>query len=623
MRRFPGAALVALALAAAVACEGDGPSTTAPPAPQAEEPAAGDFVAPRYAEVVGGSGANLAFTEEAPTVDPRLTAHSRKMAQRIYRSAGNVYCAVGYGLANMTVIEGDDGLVVVDVLESVENARSVMAEIRKLTAKPVRAVVYTHNHYDHVMGAEGVVTREDVAAGRVAVYAHAKLMQGLLNQLSVVGEAIAVRSLYTFGGFLDRGAEGSVNEGIGPLLVSGPTGFIPPTHTFDDALELSIAGLRLELLHAPSETDDEIVVWLPDRRVLQSAEVIQGETFPNLYTIRGTTYRDPVAWYRTVDRLRALRPAHLVPSHGRPVEGEDAIASLLTAYRDAIQFTHDQTVRLINQGLTPDEIAARLPALPPHLAAHPWVGEFYGTVEHSVRNVYGGYLGWFQGDPTTLDPLPPRERARRYVERMGGRDAVVRAAREAHERGDHQWCAELLTWAIRVDPDDREARALKADALRRLAYGQTSINWRNFQLTAAKELDGTLDASRYDLSRGAEILGRLPLVNVLENLATRIDADRTRDVRRTLALRATDTKRDYGLEIRRGVVEVHRALPPHADVTVSGEEEVLRDVLLQRRNALKELVVQGIAVEGGVGALADFFAPFDRPSPTPAALVVR
>jgi alkyl sulfatase BDS1-like metallo-beta-lactamase superfamily hydrolase len=613
-------ALAALSIALVTACGGDAPRT--PPAPS-DPGTASDFVPPRHPEIVGGSGANLAFTDDAPTVPPSLSAHSRKMAQHVYRSAGNVHCAVGYGLANMTVIEGDDGLVVVDVLESVENARAVMAEIRKLTTKPVRALVYTHNHYDHVMGAEGVVSRDDVEAGRVAIYAHAKLMQGLLNQLSVVGEAIAVRSMYTFGTFLDRGPEGSVNEGIGPFLATGDTGFIPPTQTVDDRLEVTIAGVRLELLHAPSETDDEIVVWLPERRVLQSAEVIQGEAFPNLYTIRGTTYRDPVAWYRTIDRLRALRPAHLVPSHGRPVEGEEAIASLLTAYRDAIQFTHDQTVRLINKGLTPDEIAARLPALPPHLAAHPWVGEFYGTVRHSVRNVYGGYLGWFQGDPTALDPAPPAERARRYVAQMGGRDAVVRAARDAHERGEHQWCAELLTWVVRVDPTDREARALKADALRRLALRQTSINWRNFELSAAKELDGTLDTSRYGLERGAAVLSRLPLVNLLENLVTRVDADKARDVRRTLALRTTDTGHAYGLEIRRGVVELHRTPPPHADVTVQGEEAVLRDVLLRRRSALKELALQGLTVEGGLSAFAEFFSYFDPPSPTPAALVVR
>lgn len=617
---FGALGLVILVLAA---CGDDEPPRSFPAAPSAMRVATADVVLPRYSEPIAGSGSNLAYVDDAPTVAPELTAHSRKMAQHVYRTAGNVYCAVGWGIANMTMIEGDDGVVIVDVLESVENARAVMAELRKITTKPVKAVVYTHNHYDHVMGAEAVVDPADVAAGRVPIYAHAKMMQGLLHQLSVVGEAIAVRSMYTFGAFLEHGPEGSVNEGIGPALVNGATGFIPPTVTVDDELDVTIAGLHLKLLYAPSETDDEIVVWLPEQKVLQSAEVIQGETFPNLYTIRGTTYRDPVQWYRTIDRLRALAPAYMVPSHGRPVEGQAEIAALLTAYRDAIQFTHDQAVRLVNKGYTPDEIATALPSLPAHLAAHPWVHEFYGTVKHSVRNVYGGYLGWFQGDPTTLGPAPPVERARRYVDMMGGRDAIVEAARTAHDRGDHQWCAELLTWVIRIDPSDREARELKAAALRRLAFAQRNINWRNFYLTAAKELDGTLDTSRYSPKRGAAILSRLPLVSILENIVTRVDAEKTRDVRTTLALRTTDTQRDYALEIRRGVVELHRTLPARVDVTLSGQETVLRDILVRERSALTEVALGHLTVEGGMSALATFFGYFDPPSDTPASVVVR
>jgi linear primary-alkylsulfatase len=614
-------AFAALAALSVAACSRqDGPAHTAPVAATAAAPG---IVLPRYSEAIAGSGANLAFADAAPTVAPALTAHSQKMSQRIYRTAGNVYTAVGYGLANLTLIEGDDGVIVVDVLESVENARAAMAEMRKITTKPVKAVVYTHNHYDHVMGAEGVVDPADVAAGRVPIYAHRKMMQGLLNQLSVVGEAIGLRSMYSFGTFLDHGPDGVVNEGIGPTLVTAATGFIPPTTTFDDTLDLTIAGVHLTLLYAPSETDDEIVVWLPEKHLLQSAEVIQGETYPNLYTIRGTTYRDPVQWYRTIDRLRELEPAYMVPSHGRPVEGAAEVGALLTAYRDAIQFTHDQTVRLINKGYTPDEIAAALPALPPHLAAHPWVAEFYGTVKHSVRNIYGGYLGWFQGDPTTLDPLPPLERARRYVALMGGRDAVVAAARQAEERGEHQWCAELLAWVIRVSPDDQEARTLKATALRALGYAQVNVNWRNFELTAAKELDGTLDASRFDLSRGRAILSRLPLVNVLENIVTRLDPEKAGDVHMTLAFRTTDTKQAYGLEIRRGIVELHRTLPAAADVTMTGEETVIRDIILQSRSMVKELALGGVQVDGGLSVLSTFFGYFDRPTGKPAPLAAR
>lgn len=580
-------------------------------------------VLPRYSEVVAETGRNLAYDQPAATVDPQLTEHSRVMAQRIYRTAGNVYCAVGYGLANMTMIEGTDGIIIVDTLEAVENAREVMTAFRRISSKPLKAIVYTHNHYDHVMGAEGVVSREEVASGAVPIYAHETMMRGLLNQLSVVGEAIGVRSLYSFGGFLDKGPEGSVNEGIGPALVQGTPGFLPPTQTFGDRLAVTIAGIDLELLYAPSETDDEIVVWLPKARLLQSAEVIQGETFPNLYTIRGTTYRDPVQWYGTIDRLRALGPEYLVPSHGRPVEGGAEVASLLTAYRDAIQFTHDQAVRLINRGYTPDEVAAALPALPPHLAAHPWVREFYGTVRHSVRNVYNGYLGWFTGDPTTLNPVPPTERARRYVDQMGGRDAVVRAARAACERGDHQWCAELLTHVIRVNTADEEAKALKAQALRALGLQQMNINWRNFYLSAALELEGRLDRSRYNPKRGAAILERLPLVNLLEKMLTRMDAEQTEGVHMTVAFHLTDSGQDYALEIRRGIVELHRQPPAHADVTLIGNEDDLRRLLLRQTSFLKEWALGRIHVDGSTSDMARFFGYFDPPAETPPNVVVR
>ncbi|MBI3783575.1 MAG: MBL fold metallo-hydrolase [Deltaproteobacteria bacterium] len=581
------------------------------------------IVLPKYSEVVYESGKNLAYDQPAETIRPDLVEHSRSMAQRIYRSGGNVYCAVGWGLANMTMIDGTDGVIIVDTLESVDNAREALAALRRFSDKPVKAIIYTHNHYDHVMGALGVVKGEDVASGAVPIYAHATMMRGLLNQLSVVGEAVGIRSLYTFGAFLSKSPSGSINEGIGPTLVQGAPGFIPPTQTFTDTLALNIAGVDLQLIYAPSETDDEIVVWLPKQKLLQSAEVIQGETYPNLYTIRGTTYRDPVKWYETIDRLRELEPELLVPSHGRPIEGKEAVESLLGAYRDAIQFTHDQAVRLINQGHTPDEIAAALPGLPPHLAAHPWVREFYGTVKHSVRNVYSGYLGWFQGDPTTLNPIAPQEQAQRYVQLMGGRDAVIQAAHKASDAGDPQWCAELLTHVIRVNPNDSEARTLKASALRQLGYQQTNINWRNFYLTAALELENKLDMSRYDIKRSIAVLSGLPLVNILEKVVTRIDAEKAKDVRTTLAFHVDDRHTAYGLEIRRGVVQLYRKQPPHADLTLSGNEDDLRNLLLRQTSFLKEWAFGRIKLEGSTDDLSRFFSYFDPRADTPPQIVAR
>lgn len=631
MRNFSnaltGIGLILFALQPALDGCSEEPSRQSAPAPgtatSPSDATSAAFVPPRYSTAVAGSGENLAYDEPASTIHPKLTEHSRKMAKRIYRSADVVYCAVGYGIANMTMIEGTDGVVIVDVLEAVENAREVMAEFRKITAKPVVAIVYTHNHYDHVMGAEGVVSREDVESGRVRIYSHERLIEGLEKQLSVVGEAIGVRSLYTFGGFLEKGPRGSVNEGIGPTLFTGSPGFIPPTDTFRDRLGVDVAGLHLELIYAPSETDDEIVVWLPERRLLQSAEVIQGEAFPNLYTIRGTTYRDPVQWYESIDRLRELGAEFMVPSHGRPVEGKAEIESLLTAYRDAIQFAHDEAVRLINRGYTPDELAEALPALPPKLAAHPWVEEFYGTVRHSVRGFYAGYLGWFEGDPTFLDPIPPLERARRHVALMGGRDTVLAAAGKACDAEDYRWCAELLTYVIRIDHDDRAARNLKAEALRQLGFQQKNINWRNFYLTAALELEGALDESRFDIGRGIAVLSRLPFVSLLEKIALRLDPEKAGDTHMTLAIRLTDRQQDYALEIRRGVVQLHHRLPAAVDVTLAAEETTMRRILLRQTSFLKELVLRRVEVIGDKTDLSRFFGYFDPPPDRPPAIVVR
>ena len=215
------------------------------------------------------------------------------------------------------------------------------------------------------------------------------------------------------------------------MLIAEPASFFAPTRVFDDKLDIVLAGVRFEFRYAPSEADDEIVMWLPDLGVLLSAEVIQGECLANVHTLRGTRYRDPVRWYQTIDMMRGFNAAHMVPAHGRPVSGAEHVADVLCVYRDAIQFIHDQTIRHMNFGMSPDELAEAIPALPPHLAGHAWLGEYYGTVKHSVRQVYSGQLGWFDGDPASLDPLPRAERSRRMVEMMGGAEAVRAAARGA------------------------------------------------------------------------------------------------------------------------------------------------------------------------------------------------
>jgi len=570
---------------------------------------------------------NLAYDKSAQTIPPRLTEHSKKMEQRVYKIAANVYSAVGYALANSIMIEGRDGIIIVDVTESVDSAKAILAEFRKLTDKPVKAVVYTHNHTDYTMGVKAFTTEEDVKAGRVDIFAHETLMDTVISNASVIAPILGLRSAYSFGIALERGPEGSVNEGIGPKLIVGQRSFIAPTKTFKDSLDIEVAGVKLHLQHAPSETDDEIVVWVAESKVLLTAEVIQGECFPNLHTLRGTKYRDPVNWFKSIDRLRLFGAEHMIPSHGRPVSGKQNIEELLTSYRDAIQYVHDQTIRNMNKGLTPDELVEVVSKLPPHLANHPWLGEFYGTVKHSVREIYVGYLGWFEGDPTFLDPLPRGERAARYVEQMGGHDRVLQSALGAYDKGDYQWAAELLTYLIRVNKDDAQARSLKAKALRGLAYKTVNTNWRDWYISSARELERSLNsmvtlAATSSLA-APDILKQLPVSKLLEGMTVRLDPLKTADVHLTVGFRFTDTGRGYALEVRRGIAQLHESLPAEVDVTLNLTVSDLHRIILRQTTFADALKTGEIKADGKQTELARFFGSFDAPANEPPLLTAR
>jgi alkyl sulfatase BDS1-like metallo-beta-lactamase superfamily hydrolase len=586
------------------------------------------------------AGKNLAFTQDAPTVHPNLTAHSRRMGQRIYRVADTVYSAVGYALANVIFVVGDGGIVVVDCAESLEGGAACYADFKlacpAAAALPVVAVIYSHNHTDHIGGVRAFTTNEAVASGACQIIAHRTLMAAVANNASVVAPILGARSAYSFGALLEVGALGQVNGGIGPVLARGKTTFITPTLTFDAALDITLAGIRFELRHAPSETDDEIVAWLPELGVLLSAEVIQGECLANVHTIRGTRYRDPQQWVATIDVLRqehTLRTVRfMVPAHGRPVAGAENIAELLTAYRDAIAFIHDQAARFMNHGYTPDELAQVLPALPPHLAAHAWLGEYYGTVTHSVRQVYSGQLGWFDGDPATLDPLPLRESAAKWLALIGGRDAALAAAQTALNGNpaspatpaQPRWAAEIATMLIRVDASDTAAKLCKAQAFEALGYATDNINWRNWYLTAARELRGAYDDFIVGQGGGGalaspDILGSLTPAHLLGLLAVRVAAERCMDAHHWLQFDvglANGEVQPVTLELRRGVLQIHSAIVANMPATapvLTLSKSSLMALLKGGAAVMPELLMQGEVkvTQGTLASVAALFGCFE------------
>ena len=416
----------------------------------------------------------------AQDLSPRdeLFAHSDEFRREVIRVTDGVYVAVGYALGNAIMVEGDDGVIIIDTTEGLDAAREIKAEFDRITTKPTRAIIYTHSHPDHIRGASAFAGDSEPE-----VYAHESLLAE--NLPTAVGRG-ARGGGNQFGGALPD--ELRPNAGIGPRLVlGGGDGYIEPTVTFSgERYEFEAAGIRVELVHAPGETDDQIYVWLPEQRILFPGDDFY-RAFPNLYAIRGVPLRRVDHWLESLAKMLDEDPEYLVPSHTRPIIGNQNVRAALQAYHDGVKYVLDQTVAGMNQGMRPDELA-RSVRLPDELAENPYLREFYGTVEWSVRAIYTFHLGWFDGNATNLFPLTNVERSRRMVELVGGITPLLAVGTAALEREDFQWAAEVADYVLVVEEDNDEARLLKADALEAMGERQISANARNWYLTSARWL---------------------------------------------------------------------------------------------------------------------------------------
>lgn len=536
---------------------------------------------------------------------PDLAAHSAQFTKGVIEVTDGVHVAIGYGLANSILIEGTDGVIIVDAMESAEAARPVKAAFDAITSKPVRAIIYTHNHADHIFGA-AVLAGDD----EPEVHAHAttvELIDRIANQIRPI---IYRRAMRQFGTML--GPEEFVNAGIGPRLTVDDTttpALLRPTHSFTgDRTELTIVGIRLELVHAPGETPDQIFVWLPDKRVLLPGDNFY-HSFPNLYAIRGTAYRDVMDWVRSLDKMRALRPLHLVPSHTRPISGANDVLVALINYRDAIQYVHDQTVRLINLGLDPEVIVERV-KLPPHLADQPYLQEYYGRVDWSVRAIFQGYLGWFGGNATGLGTMTHQARAEHMERLAGGTEALRRQAEDAAASGQHQWALELADHLRVLNPTDDAARALRITSLRALAEQELSANGRNYYLTQALEAEGLTLTPPALADTPPEVLATFPIGAIMHALPVFLDPAKAEDAYTEVGFRFPDTGESYAVFVRRGVAEIRDEFPADPDITVVVDSQLWKEIMAQRRSALAALAKGELTVQGGRIAFGHFMKMF-------------
>ena len=540
-----------------------------------------------------------------PPPSPDLQQQAELFRKGVEKVTDGVYVAIGYGLANSILIEGDDGVIIVDALEGRPQAEAVKAEFNKITKKPVKALVLTHNHADHVFGG-AVFTGGNPD---IPVYAHDTTAAYIDRVVSVVRDGIYVRSMRMFGQMLPE--DRAETCGIGLRLDYRPENIAlaRPTKTFSDTLDVTIAGVRVHLAHAPGETPDQIVVWLPDKKVLLPADNIY-QAFPNLYTIRGTAYRDVMEWVRSLDMVRDFEAEFLVPCHTRPLTGKDAIAETLTAYRDAIQFVHDQTLRGLNAGKTPDELAASI-LLPPSLARHPWLVESYGTVAWSVRGVYDGYLGWFDGDAVTLNPLRPEERAKRLAKAFAAGKPLSDQARAALAEKDYQWCAELAREWTRIEPESNEARSTLAACFEAMGSAQTNANARNYYLTQAMEWRGDIDIVPPDSSRVPDdFMDALPVDSFLNAMAVRLNPAKAGDANILAQFSFTDISEHYTVHVRNGVAEVRKRSVDNPDLKIATTARTWKRVASKKDSPALAYATGSISVDGGVARIVEFLGYF-------------
>jgi alkyl sulfatase BDS1-like metallo-beta-lactamase superfamily hydrolase len=545
-------------------------------------------------------------------VNPDLVAHSKIFRKGIETVTENVHVAIGFGISNCVMIEGDDGVIIVDTMTTREEAIEVLAEFRKISSKPVRAIIYTHSHPDHVFGADVFAEGSDPA-----VYAHETTEQLVKQLLTELRPCIGTRSMRMYGNFL--APEQLHNVGIGPFVGIGPdstVGFVRPTRTFSERLVDEIAGIRLELMHVPGETDDQIAVWLPDQGVL-----IPGDNFywafPNLYTIRGTPFRSLKNWYRSIDAMRDIKPDHLVPCHSRPLSGKNQIETILTDYRDAIQYVHDQSIRGMNMGMTPDELAEHI-QLPPHLANAPYLQPFYGKVSWSARSMFTGHLGWFDGDATTLQPLTRQERAALMARIAGGQEALLSVTRKLIQEKSYQAALELTGHMIRLNPELQEARNLRIQALSALAGSEQNPPARNYYLTEAVEIRDRFVV--HEIARpSAASIRQFDLNGFFDSLAVNLDPEKSAAVNQKILMEFPDAGEAFAIHVRHGVAEIRkRALnaigQEEFHVHVIANADAWKEMLAKLRNPVTTMA--GFRYEkGNAFVFASFMRLFSPPKP--------
>lgn len=546
------------------------------------------------------------------TINPSLWRQaSLNMNNGLYKVTDRIYQVRGYDLSNMDIIEGDTGLIIVDPLISAETAKAGLnLYFQYRPKKPVLVVIYTHSHVDHYGGVKGVVTEEDVKSGKVKIYAPQGFLQEAVSENVYAGNAMGRRAFYQYGALLPRGEKGQVDAGLGKTTSVGTVTLIPPTDEIQKTGEKkTIDGVDIIFQMAPhTEAPAEMIMYFPQFKALCTAEDAT-HTLHNLYTLRGAQVRDAAAWWKTLNEAIELfgdKTEVVFAQHHWPMWDNKRIVEYLESQRDLYKYIHDQTLRLLNQGYTMTEVGNML-QLPKSLDRKWYNRGYYGSVSHDAKGVYQRYLGWYDSNPAHLNPLVPMESSKKYVEYMGGADAIIAKATDAYNKGDYRWVAEVMNHVVFADPQNQKARDLEASAFEQLGYQQENPTWRNEYLMGAYELrHGVVKAPFTPAS--PDTIRAMPLDMYLDYLGMRIDAQKADGKKLSLNLNLSDTNQQYVLKLQNSVlIYTPNKTLPNADVSITLARSTLDSINLGETTLNDEIKKGNVTITGNQKKFEELF----------------
>jgi len=546
----------------------------------------------------------------------------------LFKLHDDIYQIRNYDLANMTIIKGDSGWILVDPLTSKETASKALLFAQKHLGKvPINAVLFTHSHIDHFGGIEGILKHlSDEEKSNLRLIAPKGFMEEATSENLIAGIAMSRRASYMYGQFLPRNERGHVGSGLGKGPAFGTYGLIPPTELVDHNIDsLTIDGVPFSFQYTPeSEAPAEFTFYLPEQKAF--AELVS-RTMHNIYTLRGAKVRNAAQWSQYIEEAKTqFQDAELYfGSHHWPIWGKNDIQSFLQIQSDTYKYIHDQTVRLLNSGYTPTEIAEEI-KLPPSLTNSFSNRGYYGTLKHNVKAVYQFYMGWFTGNPATLDPLPEQETALRYVEMMGGTDKVVTKAQELFDKvnglntedviKEYRWIAQLLNQAVFSEPDNIQAKALLAKTYDQLGYLSESAPWRDFYLSGAYELRHGISSKIQQLNDIKQVLKAMSVDKFFTKLSVSLNSEKAQDKNFSFVVNFTDINESYLLTLNNSVLRHKKYnannLVKELNATISITHLLFIDIITGEAGIQETLFGDELTVEGSKLDLVRFLKSLDK-----------